>query len=116
MTEQTSYIWTPPPDWWRRATSPRSCARLAMPTTTGSPHGRRGSGLADGGSLQVLRRPVLSPYDQMLDLSRGEPWARWCVGGTTNIVLNCIDRHRGTPVWDQTFLVWEGETAASSAS
>lgn len=30
------------------------------------------------------------PYDQMLDLSRGQPWARWCVGGTTNIVLNCI--------------------------
>ncbi|MDP3248864.1 MAG: AMP-binding protein, partial [Polaromonas sp.] len=49
------------------------------------------------------------PYTQMLDVSRGEPWARWCVGGTTNIVLNCIDRHRGTPVWDQTFLVWEGE-------
>ena len=48
-------------------------------------------------------------YDRMLDLSRGQPWARWCVGGTTNIVLNCIDRHRGTPVWDQTFLVWEGE-------
>jgi acetyl-CoA synthetase len=45
----------------------------------------------------------------MLDRSRGEPWARWCVGGTTNIVLNCIDRHRGTAVWDQTFLVWEGE-------
>jgi len=49
------------------------------------------------------------PYERMLDLSRGEPWARWCVGGTTNIVLNCIDRHRDTPVWDQTFLVWEGE-------
>ena len=48
-------------------------------------------------------------YDRMLDVSRGEPWARWCVGGTTNIVLNCIDRHRDTPVWDQTFLVWEGE-------
>ncbi|MBN8963545.1 MAG: AMP-binding protein [Rhizobiales bacterium] len=49
------------------------------------------------------------PYDKMLDTSRGEPWARWCVGGTTNIVLNCIDKHRDTPVWDQTFLVWEGE-------
>lgn len=48
-------------------------------------------------------------YDQMLDVSRGQPWARWCVGGTTNVVLNCIDKHRGTEVWDQTFLVWEGE-------
>ena len=49
------------------------------------------------------------PYTQMLDTSRGIEWARWCVGGTTNIVLNCLDRHRGTPVWDQPFLVWEGE-------
>jgi acetyl-CoA synthetase len=48
-------------------------------------------------------------YDQMLDVSGGQPWARWCVGGTTNIVLNCLDKHRDTAVWDQTFLVWEGE-------
>ncbi len=48
-------------------------------------------------------------HDRMLDLSRGQPWARWCIGGTTNIVLNCIDKHRSTAVWHQTFLVWEGE-------
>ncbi|MCC8980939.1 AMP-binding protein [Bradyrhizobium acaciae] len=47
--------------------------------------------------------------DKILDLARGEPWARWCVGGTTNIVLNCIDKHRSTAVWNQPFLVWEGE-------
>jgi len=49
------------------------------------------------------------PYQQMFDASRGIAWARWCVGGTTNLVLNCIDKHRGTPVWDQTYLVWEAE-------
>ncbi|NUZ07510.1 AMP-binding protein [Piscinibacter koreensis] len=49
------------------------------------------------------------PYERMLDTSRGIEWARWCVGGTTNIVLNCIDRHRGTPAWDRTFITWEGE-------
>ncbi|WP_350294419.1 AMP-binding protein [Limnohabitans sp. Rim8] len=49
------------------------------------------------------------PYTQMLDTSRGIEFARWCVGGSTNIVLNCLDRHRDTPVWDQIFLVWEGE-------
>ncbi|WP_375786877.1 AMP-binding protein [Bradyrhizobium sp. Pha-3] len=48
-------------------------------------------------------------FDRVLDRARGEPWARWCVGGTTNIVLNCIDRHRGTAVWDKPFLIWEGE-------
>ena len=50
-----------------------------------------------------------TPFERMLDTTDGIEWARWCVGGTTNIVLNCLDRHRGTPVWDQTFLVWEGE-------
>jgi acetyl-CoA synthetase len=48
-------------------------------------------------------------FDRTLDISSGEAWARWCVGGTTNIVLNCLDKHRDTAVWDQTFLVWEGE-------
>jgi len=48
-------------------------------------------------------------YERMLDISRGHAWARWCVGGTTNIVLNCIDKHRDTAVSHQTFLVWEGE-------
>lgn len=48
-------------------------------------------------------------WTRMLDTSEGIEWARWCVGATTNIVLNCLDRHRGTPAWDQEFLVWEGE-------
>jgi acetyl-CoA synthetase len=47
--------------------------------------------------------------ERMLDTSRGIEWARWCVGGTTNIVLNCIDRHRSSPAWERTFITWEGE-------
>jgi len=50
-----------------------------------------------------------APFSRMLDTSDGIEWARWCVDGTTNIVLNCLDRHRDTPVWEQPFLVWEGE-------
>ena len=49
------------------------------------------------------------PYDQVLDTSAGIPWANWCVGGETNLVLNCLDRHRGTPTWLRTAIVWEGE-------
>ena len=51
-------------------------------------------------------------YAQVLDLSRGLPFAQWCVGGTTNVVLNCIDRWRGTPRYAQEALVWEGEDGA----
>jgi acetyl-CoA synthetase len=49
------------------------------------------------------------PYTQVLDERDGRPFAHWCVGGTTNVVLNCIDRHRGTPRYTQPALVWEGE-------
>jgi acetyl-CoA synthetase len=55
------------------------------------------------------------PYEQVVDLSRGAPWARWCVGGTTNIVLNCLDRHMDTPARDQQALVWEGEDGSVRA-
>ncbi|NMM89920.1 AMP-dependent synthetase [Rhodococcus sp. SRB_17] len=49
------------------------------------------------------------PYDRVLDLGAGLPFAQWCVGGTTNVVLNCIDRRRGTERYTQEALVWEGE-------
>lgn len=54
------------------------------------------------------------PYQQVLDLSLGQAHARWCVGGTTNIVLNCLDQHLETDVADKTLLVWEGETDKTS--
>ena len=48
----------------------------------------------------------------MLDLSEGLPFAHWCVGGQTNVVLNCVDRHRDTARYTQPALVWEGEDGA----
>lgn len=48
-------------------------------------------------------------YEQVLDLSEGLPFAHWCVGSTTNVVLNCIDRRRDTARYTQPALVWEGE-------
>ncbi|MGE5824371.1 MAG: AMP-binding protein [Bacteroidota bacterium] len=51
-------------------------------------------------------------YERALDESRGIAWPRWCVGGTTNVVLNALDRWRGTPTWDKPALVWEGEDGA----
>jgi acetyl-CoA synthetase len=49
------------------------------------------------------------PYTQVLDDSAGMAWAKWCVGGTTNLVLNALDRHRGTATWQQPAIAWEGE-------
>jgi len=49
------------------------------------------------------------PYRAVMDETRGPAWTRWCVGGTTNVVLNVIDRWRGTPTYDKPLLDWEGE-------
>ena len=49
------------------------------------------------------------PYSQIMDTSPGIPWTRWCAGGKTNIVLNCLDKHKGTPVWAKPAIDWQGE-------
>jgi len=59
--------------------------------------------------IRFLDYRFQQPYEQVLDLSDGLPFARWCVGGTTNVVLNCIDRWRNTARYTQPALVWEDE-------
>lgn len=47
------------------------------------------------------------PYERVLDLSEGIEFPRWCVGGTTNLVLNCLDKHGDAA--SRPAIVWEGE-------
>jgi acetyl-CoA synthetase len=49
------------------------------------------------------------PYEQVLDLSQGKPWARWFVGGRCNYVHNALDRHARGPLAQRQAIVWEGE-------
>ncbi len=49
------------------------------------------------------------PYLQVVDLSRGLAWPRWCVGGMMNIVDNCLDRYAGTATAEKIAVSWEGE-------
>ncbi len=51
----------------------------------------------------------IRPYQQVLDTSRGIPWARWFIGGQTNLVLNCLDRHIRAGRGDRPAVLWEGE-------
>ena len=53
------------------------------------------------------------PYDAISDLSRGLPWARWCVGGTTNVVLNVLDRHMEEGRGGATAITWVAETGGT---
>jgi acetyl-CoA synthetase len=59
--------------------------------------------------IKDLSIEFYEPYRQVVDLSRGYPWARWCVGGVMNIVHNCLDKYIGTPKENQIALKWEGE-------
>jgi len=55
------------------------------------------------------------PYERVLDLSRGLPWARWCVGAKLNIVHNCLDKWIGTPLENRVALRYEAEDGETRA-
>jgi acetyl-CoA synthetase len=48
------------------------------------------------------------PWTRVLDDSN-KPFFKWYVGATTNIVLNCLDRHVKTWRRNKLALIWEGE-------
>jgi acetyl-CoA synthetase len=47
------------------------------------------------------------PWDKVLEWNL--PWAKWFVGGKTNLSYNCIDRHVSGERRDKTAIIWEGE-------
>jgi acetyl-CoA synthetase len=49
------------------------------------------------------------PYRDVLDLSRGAPWAEWFVDAGFNYVTNALDRHVAGPDGDRTAVIWEGD-------
>src|SRR5580765_5635201 len=48
--------------------------------------------------LRDLNIRFRRPYSRVVDLSRGNPWPNWCVGGVMNIVDSCLDKYAGTPM------------------
>src|SRR5215204_7002717 len=55
------------------------------------------------------------PYEQVLDLSHGAPWAEWFTGGGFNYVTSALDRHAAGPGGERTALIWEGDGPLSLA-
>jgi len=47
------------------------------------------------------------PWDKVLEWEL--PYARWFVGGATNLAYNCLDRHLHTARKTKAAIVWEGE-------
>jgi acetyl-CoA synthetase len=59
--------------------------------------------------LKYLDIQFDEPYENVVDLSRGIAWPKWCIGGKMNIAYNCLDKYIGTPIESQDALLWEGE-------
>ena len=47
------------------------------------------------------------PWDKVLEWN--SPFAKWFVGGRTNIAYNCLDRHLTTARKNKAAIIWEGE-------
>jgi acetyl-CoA synthetase len=56
-----------------------------------------------------------APYERVLDLTDGVPFARWFPGGRYNYVHNAVDRWAASARRDQPALIWEGEDGAVRA-
>src|SRR6266540_5313482 len=56
--------------------------------------------------VKDLEIEFYEPYTQVLDVSRGKPWAQWFTGGRINLAHNCVDRwaqrapHKLAVVWE----------------
>ena len=66
-------------------------------------------------AIQFMQIKFYSPYETLMDQSDGIEWTTWCNGGKTNLVLNCLDKHKGTDVWSKTFIHHETEAGVKSS-
>ncbi|HTU59419.1 MAG TPA: acetyl-coenzyme A synthetase N-terminal domain-containing protein, partial [Polyangiales bacterium] len=60
-------------------------------------------------ALQDMDMLWAEPYRELLDTSRGNAYADWFIGGKTNIVSNCVDRHARGPNAQKLALIAESE-------
>ncbi len=61
-----------------------------------------------GEVASFLAIPFSTPYDQVLDTSKGIAWATWFTGGQTNLAAACVDRWV-TETPEAEAVRWEGE-------
>ncbi|MDW8278707.1 MAG: AMP-binding protein [Anaerolineales bacterium] len=59
--------------------------------------------------LKYLDIQFFEPYRQVVDLSEGLAFPRWCVGGKMNIVHNCVEKYQLSVSREQWAVIWEGE-------
>ena len=109
-TSHDPIVWRPSAADVERSRLRRFCERAGV----GSPEALQARAAADPGWYwgEVERDLGLvweRPYEQVLDLSRGAPWAEWFVGGEFSHVRNAVGRHAAGAGGDRPAIVWEGD-------
>ena len=65
--------------------------------------------------IKFAKLKFYKPYSKIIDEKKGTPWTKWCVDGKTNIVLNCIDRHKEKDFFKKEFIFAEREDGKQSS-
>ncbi|MBI5824264.1 MAG: AMP-binding protein [Chloroflexi bacterium] len=55
------------------------------------------------------------PYTNVVDLSDGIQFPKWCVDGKMNIVHNCMDKYQSSEISHQLAVVFEGEEGSTKS-
>jgi len=66
-------------------------------------------------ALEDLALSWYEPYTQTYDDTAGFPWTKWFVGGKTNIILNCLDRHVEAGRGGVEALIGEGDDGSTTS-
>src|SRR5205085_3413797 len=104
--------WEPTPDYTERA----NVTRLMRSHGIGSIDELRRRSVEDvewywDAVVKDLELDFTTPYERVLDTSKGVPWATWFTGGHVNITWNCVDRWAHTAqVKDRAAVISESET------
>ncbi|MFQ5923016.1 MAG: AMP-binding protein [Anaerolineales bacterium] len=103
-------VWEPGPDYTERAHLTQFMRQHELSDFEALiERSTRDAGWFTQAMLDYLDIRFSQPYSQVVDLSEGIAWPRWCVGGRMNIVHNCLDKYEGTETESQAALIWEGE-------
>ena len=64
-------------------------------------------------AVEDLGIDFFTPYEHLLDVSKGPEWPKWFVGGRINLTYNCVDRHaHDAEMAGRPAILWEGEDGA----
>lgn len=121
MTFDADTVWRPTAEWIERANVTRLMRTLGYTVDPNDPAGVERSTRAflekSAEDVEWFWRAALrdmnvhwdTPFHTLLDTSRGNAWADWFLGGRTNIVSNCVDRHAQGAAAGRPALIAENE-------